>query len=212
MTTSVTINEIAAALAKAQGEMKNATLNKVNPHFKSRYADLAGIRDTVVPVLAANGIAAVQTLDTLGDGEGGSATYILTRLVHASGQWIESRCPIPQGKNMQEMGSAITYARRYSLSAICGIAADEDDDANAVSPQPVVGAARGTPKPVPDGYQAWLGVFSAVANNGIVELRKAFKETANTKPAFTDYLVNHDNKRYEEIKAVAEKVKVPVSA
>src|SRR5688572_5865463 len=102
MVTSEQINEIAAALAKAQAGMKNAALNKVNPHFKSRYADLAGIRDTVVPTLAANGIAVVQTLDT---------DALLTRLLHTSGQWIESRCPIPNVPDMQKMGSAITYAR-----------------------------------------------------------------------------------------------------
>lgn len=124
MTTSEHVNEIAAALAKAQGAMKNAALNKVNPHFKSKYADLAGIRDTVTPALTAQGIAVVQVLV-----EGA----VVTRLLHSSGQWIESACPIPTGQTMQAMGSAITYARRYSLSAICNIAADEDDDANSTT-------------------------------------------------------------------------------
>jgi hypothetical protein len=153
MTTSEAINEIASALAKAQASMKNAALNKVNPHFKSKYADLAGIRDTVIPDLAKNGIAVVQTIDTR-DGN----LVMLTRLIHAGGQWIESLCPIPAGSDMQKMGSAITYARRYSLSAICGIAADEDDDANAAAaPQPAKAASK------PAGYDAWFALMDAFA-------------------------------------------------
>jgi hypothetical protein len=149
MTTSDSINELAGALAKAQASMKNAALNKVNPHFRSKYADLAGIRDTVIPSLTTNGIAVVQTLD---------ADAVLTRLMHTSGQWIESRCPIPAQADMQKMGSAITYARRYSLSAICGIAADEDDDANAAAaPQPAKAASK------PAGYDAWFALMDAFA-------------------------------------------------
>jgi hypothetical protein len=158
MTTSEAINEIASALAKAQASMKNAALNKVNPHFRSKYADLAGIRDTVIPSLTANGIAVVQTLD---------ADAVLTRLMHTSGQWIESRCPIPAQADMQKMGSAITYARRYSLSAICGIAADEDDDANAAAaPQPAKAAAAPQPAKAaskPAGYDAWFALMDAFA-------------------------------------------------
>jgi hypothetical protein len=125
--TSEQINEIAKALAAAQGEMKNAFLNKVNPHFKSKYADLAGIRDAVTPALSKHGIAVVQGTEM--DGE---RLVVTTRLVHASGQWFESRFPIAIDKP-QAMGSSYTYAKRYSLAAICNIAADEDDDANAAS-------------------------------------------------------------------------------
>jgi len=150
MRTSEQTTEIAAALVQAQKALKNAALNKTNPHFKSKFADLPEVRNTVTPTLTANGIAAVQTLDVL-DGQ----PCVVTRLLHVSGQWIESVCPIPAGKNMQEMGSAITYARRYSLSAICGIAADEDDDANTVS-QPAAAAP-------PKGYAEWLKELDAFA-------------------------------------------------
>src|SRR5687767_2258754 len=168
MTTSEQINEIAAALAKAQGVMKNAALNKVNPHFKSKYADLAGIRDTVIPSLAANGIAVVQTLDAASEGV---AYCLLTRLIHTSGQWIESLCPIPSGQDMQKMGSAITYARRYSLSAICGIAADEDDDANAAASTQASSGLRAVPTK-PEGYDAWLTVIEGLADG---EIRATFQ-------------------------------------
>jgi len=124
MNTSEQISELAAALAAAQGAMKNAVMNRTNPHFKSRYADLAAIWDAARQPLSANGLAVVQTI---GDG------VLHTRLLHTSGQWIASEHPLPMAGRPQEIGSALTYARRYSLSALIGIAADEDDDANAAS-------------------------------------------------------------------------------
>lgn len=126
MKTSEQIAELAKALAAAQAEMSNATLNKVNPHFKSKYADLAEIRNTVTPVLAKHGLSVSQT--TMPDN---GVLIVTTRLMHLSGQWIESHYPIIADTNKpQVMGSAMTYARRYSLAAICNISADEDDDAN----------------------------------------------------------------------------------
>jgi hypothetical protein len=122
--TSEQIDQLATALAAAQAEMRNAKLNKQNPHFKSRYADLAEVRDTVTPALAKNGIAVMHGMDPTERG-----IDVVTRLAHKSGQWIESRFPIAYDKP-QTMGSAITYGRRYNLSAITNIAADDDDDAN----------------------------------------------------------------------------------
>jgi len=142
MKTSENINELATSLAKAQAEMKNAKLNKTNPHFKSRYADLAEIRDTVTPSLSKYGIAVVHGMDATESG-----IHVVTRLIHSSGQWIESRFPIAYDKP-QTMGSAITYGRRYNLSAITNISADDDDDANAANdkpaPPPVMTAVNGT--------------------------------------------------------------------
>lgn len=115
------------ALAAAQGEIDNAPLNQTNPHFRSRYADLAAIRDAVIPALSKHGIALVQVIEIR---EYGPA--IITRLLKGE-DVIESECPIAVGQTYkpQEFGSACTYARRYSMAAICGIAAEEDDDANA---------------------------------------------------------------------------------
>jgi len=124
MNTSEQISELAAALAAAQGMMENAVMNRTNPHFKSRYADLAAIINAARKPLSTNGLAFVQTI-----GEG----VLHTRLLHTSGQWIASEHPLPMSGKPQEIGSALTYARRYSLSALIGIAADEDDDANATS-------------------------------------------------------------------------------
>lgn len=203
MVTSESIGDIAAALAKAQGAMKNAALNKVNPHFKSKFADLASVRDAVLPALAANGIAVVQTFDASAEGH----HFVLTRLVHVSGQWIESECPIPNGGDMQKMGSAITYARRYSLSAICGIAADEDDDANAVSQQPAF-RALSAPK-APEGFDNWLTDLEAVAEEGSDALKAAWSKS---QPYLRKHLTDTDGAKWEGLKAKAAKVKVAVNA
>lgn len=116
---------LATALAKAQSEMSNAAFNKVNPHFKNKYADLAAIRDAVMPALNKHGLALVQ-MTAIHDG----AMTLVTRILHESGEIIESQYPLPMAARPQELGSALTYARRYSMAAICGIAAEEDDDGN----------------------------------------------------------------------------------
>jgi hypothetical protein len=144
MKTSEQISELAAALAAAQGMMENAVMNRVNPHFKSKYADLAAIFDAARKPLSANGLAIVQTI---GDG------VLHTRLLHTSGQWIASEHPLPMSGRPQEIGSALTYARRYSLSALIGIAADEDDDANAAQKKNGV-AARLTDEQEAELYDA----------------------------------------------------------
>ena len=146
MKTSEQTGEISAALAKAQSKMQNASLNKDNPFFKSKYADLAGIRDTVTPALSENQIAVSQTTEI----DNGSL-FVCTRLMHSSSQWIESRYPIMADTNKpQAMGSAMTYARRYSLSAICGISSEQDDDGNEAAEHgrkaPETRNVAGTPK------------------------------------------------------------------
>ena len=162
MKTSIDINELATALAAAQAEMKNATLNKINPHFKSKYADLAGIRDTVTPALTKHGLSVVQGTDTTETG-----IVVVTRLMHKSGQWMESRFPIAYDKP-QTMGSAYTYARRYSLSAMCAISADEDDDANAANEKPVapvMPSVNGTPGASKAGNRATYEAFVKAIRN-----------------------------------------------
>jgi len=132
MNTSEQIDQIATALAGAQAKMSNATFNKKNPHFGNRYADLAAIRDATVPALSANGLAITQ-FTSVGD------AYMLlhTRLAHKSGQWIESIYPLPVILDKpQAMGSALTYAKRYSWASLCGVSAEEDDDANAAQDAP----------------------------------------------------------------------------
>jgi hypothetical protein len=126
--TSEQTNEIAKALALAQSDMKNAALNKVNPHFKSRYADLAAIRDVVIPAYAKHGVATTQGTEIDENG-----FRLVTRLSHSSGQWMECTFPLAINANPQAMGSQISYARRYTLSGMGAISADEDDDAEGAA-------------------------------------------------------------------------------
>ena len=130
------VNELSAGLAKAQGSMKAAVYNRINPHFKSHYADLAAVWDAIRAPLSTNGLSVTQTLEPIN----GVGFYLRTTLYHISGQWISSMYPLPAEVTPQQLGSALTYARRYSLSSIVGIAADEDDDANEaqkVKPQKI---------------------------------------------------------------------------
>lgn len=130
MRTSEQIDQIGTALAKAQAKMTHAAFDAVNPAFKSKYATLASIVDAIRPALSANGICYVQSI---ANGEDG--IYAVTRLIHASGQWLELFGPIvPVDKrNAHGSGSATTYAKRFGLAAAVGIAADADDDGNAAA-------------------------------------------------------------------------------
>jgi hypothetical protein len=143
---SDTIKALAGALAKAQAEIGNATKNANNPHFKSMYADLAEVVNTVRPVLARHGLAVAQ-FPGFADG----VVSVETILTHESGEWLAGTSAAPVVKaDPQGVGSAITYLRRYSLAAVCGIA-QEDDDGNAASrPGPVEAMAKAArPKPAP---------------------------------------------------------------
>ena len=120
------VSSFSSALVKALGEMQNATLNKENPHFRSKYADLAAIRQVTLPILTQNNLAITQ-YTKVRDG----SLVLVTRLMHSGGEFIEGEYLLPASVDKpQAMGSALTYARRYGWSAMCGITADEDDDAN----------------------------------------------------------------------------------
>lgn len=121
------MSEFAKDLAAAQSEMSNAALNKVNPHFKSKYADFSAVREATLPFLNKHGFCIIQMIDHQ-DGMMG----LRTELLHKAGENRTSFYPIAPG-TPQQQGSAITYARRYSWSSMCGIASEEDDDANAAS-------------------------------------------------------------------------------
>jgi hypothetical protein len=124
---SADLKDLFSALAKAQAEMQMAGLSAQNPYFKTRYADLAAIVKASRPALTKYGLSIAQQIITESDGQ----TYLHTLLGHISGQWIESKVRIvPPKTDVQSLGSYITYLRRYSIAALCGIvSSDEDDDA-----------------------------------------------------------------------------------
>ena len=124
MNQSENINELAAALSKAQGDMQAAIKDCVNPFYKSKYADLGSVWDAARPVLAKNGLCVMQTTEMVGD-----KIALVTTLAHSSGQWMKSYLPLNPSKNdSQGVGAAITYSRRFSLSALVGVVCDDDDD------------------------------------------------------------------------------------
>lgn len=129
---SENIGELAAALAGVQAIMRGAVKDAANPHLRSKYADLASVNAAAQPELGKAGIAVMQTAE---DGDDGTV-YLATTLAHSSGGWIRGRMRVdvqPQkGINLaQALGSALTYARRYSLAAMLGIVTEDDDGASA---------------------------------------------------------------------------------
>ena len=127
MNKSDQINDLAAALAKAQAELRNPSFDSTNPHFKSKFASLAQVRDTITPTLAKHGLSITQ----LATNDEQGRPSVETILLHSSGQWLSSMLAVPVAKSdAHGAGSAITYARRYSLMSIVNVVGDEDDDGN----------------------------------------------------------------------------------
>lgn len=130
MNQSPQINELATALSKAQSEMSFASKDSINPHFKSKYADLSAVWDAIRVPLTKHGLSVTQILETMGD-----QIILVSILMHSSGQWIKSTLPvINANKTSQGQGSGITYCRRYALAALVGCVQD-DDDAEASMPK-----------------------------------------------------------------------------
>ena len=143
------VDALSKALAAAQGQMKAAAYNRQNPHFKNKYADLAAVWEAIREPLSKNGLSITQTMERVLVGDANHTDLFLRTVLHHGNQWIDSYYPLPSGAKPQEFGSALTYARRYSLSAIVGIASDEDDDANEANKAEVAPRKPEVAKPVP---------------------------------------------------------------
>jgi len=167
------MKNIATALVKAQKAFGPALKSSTNPHFKSRYADLAACVEAVIDALNNNGIALIQR-----NYEDTTGVTVETLFIHESGETLEcGKLHVPASKqDPQGYGSALTYARRYSLMAACGIA-PEDDDGNA--------ASRRVQSVDPSRVADWLAAIGAAANED--ELKKiyteAFKDTQSDPEA-----------------------------
>jgi hypothetical protein len=131
------MKNIASALVKAQLEMIAPKKGSVNPFFKNKYADLNDVLQAVVPALNNNGIVLLQPLVNI-DGK----NFVKTVLMHESGEIFESLAEIfcKNTNDAQAYGSGVTYARRYSLSSICGIGSEDDDAQKAVQSKPMATA------------------------------------------------------------------------
>jgi Sec-independent protein translocase protein TatA len=123
MQTSDQIGELAKALAKAQRAIKNALKDSTNPHFKSRYADLASVWDAIREPLTSNGLSVVQTPSSVEN-----KVQCTTMLLHESGQFVRDTMSMTPTQNTpQAQGSCLTYLRRYMLQSVAGVAPDDDD-------------------------------------------------------------------------------------
>ena len=137
MAQSESIKELATALSKLQGELTYAKKDSANPFFKSRYADLESVWDACRSPMAANGLSVIQMPGNYFEGR----MWLVTRLCHSSGEWIEQEMSVPvQKADAQGAGSALTYMRRYALAAFVGVVQADDDGNAASNPKPVVKA------------------------------------------------------------------------
>ena len=181
------------ALAAAQAEMRNPTFDKVNPHFKSKFASLAAVRDAVVPVLARHGIAMTQTYGFI-DG----AQLLITTL-HYGDDRIVSQVPLPAYQQPQQWASATTYIRRVSLMAIAGVCGDEDDDAEEATQ-----TARKSPLDVaPAGFREWWADMKALADDGSDALRTAWTAASVD---YRNHVQSHHSAEWAALKTKASKV------
>lgn len=133
------------AFLAAQKEMRDPVKDGNNPHFRSRFVTLKGVLDAVRAPLHKHGITVSQAIDF---GEGGTIA-VITTLAHTTGQTITSRCPVICAKqnDPQALGSAITYARRYAVAALCGVAPSDDDDDGEAAAAPTRQTAKPEQKP-----------------------------------------------------------------
>jgi hypothetical protein len=203
MTTSEQINEIAGALAKAQLEMDGAKKDAANPFFKSKYADLASVRDACMAAMNKQGISVMQSPSA-----DGAKVSVVTLLAHSSGQWVrgEASCTA-KDDSPQSVGSATTYLRRYALQSFAGVA-PEDDDAEAAQGRGSK-SAQVQVTPVPSGYDDWVLSLEATVVKGIKSLESAWKAS---KPEYRQYLMATTPKALDRMKADASRAGDLVSA
>ena len=202
MTSSETTATLCAALVAAQGALKPIAKDGKNPAFRSRYATLDGIMETVRPALAAHGLAVVQGVVHPETGEGGRLVGIMveTRLVHTSGEWLASVMPVPVAKgDAHGLGSALSYGRRYGISALLALSTDEDDDGNAAAKAP---PAKPQAKPAPAAPAPGQRLHDRVPTTPPPEgMSLAKAETVELKG---QRLADMDDDRLDKLRAWAE--------
>ena len=166
------LNELAAALAKAQGEILPAPKDADNPFFKSKYSSLPAIREAVRESFAKHGLSVVQ-MPSVVEGR----LQLRTMLLHSSGQSLDcgTLAADVDVANPQKAGSAISYFRRYALAAVSGCVSDEDDDAEAVRAP--------SRKPLPKK----VSKKQPVSGHDVVEIQAAIRD-ADTAEALTEIL------------------------
>ena len=145
MRTSDSIVELVKALVAARKAftpvLRDSTA-QVGANRSYTYADLAAVLEATMPALLAHGLVVVQAIDA-------ASSMLITRLVHTSGEWIESEYLLPLDAPPQQLGSALTYGRRYSLQAVLCLAAEDDDGRAAIASAPKPRRAAATDPTAP---------------------------------------------------------------
>lgn len=162
---SDSIAHLAPALASVQGKIETIPFDAENPHFKSKFASLTAILEYLRPLLVAEGLSMVQGGAIPHTREDGLVTAITveTTLVHSSGEWLSTGITVPLAKSdPQGAGGALTYGRRYSLSALLALATDEDDDGASTS-RPAARKPAAEPQRSPSPAPARTAVSNAKA-------------------------------------------------
>lgn len=170
MEQSETIGALAKALCNVQAQLEGAKKDSTNPFFKSKYADLASVWDACRDLLGKNNLAVVQAFSVIE----GRDLVVDTTLMHTSGEWVKGQLAVPLSKNdPQGVGSAITYARRYALSAIVGIC-PEDDDAESATTRPKP-QEKAKPQEKPKPVEATDGAYIDLVwlKESLAKLQKA---------------------------------------
>jgi hypothetical protein len=167
MNASPTITAIAPAFVAAVGELAPVGKDATNPAFRNKYASLDAMMEQVRPTLARHGLAVLQSV-THPETDAGRVVGIAveTRVLHTSGEWIAGLVTLPVEKSTaQGTGSAISYGRRYGLSALLGLTAEDDDGQAASVPQkaaPARAAARPAAAPAAPAAEAGQRLYEAV--------------------------------------------------
>lgn len=184
MNTSTQLDAFAPAFVAAQAKMGNPGKVAQNPHFRNRYADLAEVVNTVTDALNENGIGVLQSPGSLV----GNAIRVTTRLLHKSGQFIEDTVEMPISKmDAQGAGSAITYARRYALAAMCGVAQEDDDGEGAVGRAKKGAAPESAPAPATEPKSPPVGTGALLAQiNEATSTAGLRKKLAEWKAAYPE--------------------------
>jgi len=185
--------KIAAAFVKAQKAFGPALKSSTNPHFQSRYADLSACIEAVVDALNNNGIGLIQRCYDCGAG-----VMVETVFVHESGEVMECGIlQVPASKqDPQGYGSALTYARRYSLMAACGIA-PEDDDGNSASRRTEV-------KSTVDKHKIADLLAAMDECSTLEDLQKTYKlayAAANAEPAWQKQVIKRKDDKKAKLEA-----------
>lgn len=142
-------DQLFTALAKAQAKLKAVPFDSKNPHFGNEFASLTAIQDATRGPLSEQGLSIIQVIETRGE-----QYWLVTILGHSSGQTYRSEIKLMMARNdMQSLGSATTYAKRYAWQALAGVSGDQDDDGNAAVGNPGGPQAAG-PRSAPKGAPA----------------------------------------------------------